>query len=606
MLHKKHKISLFFLLFTIIIFSILYFYNPFNSLKYDIPKVFFSLYGFSAWSIPLCSLISLFIIFLTEKINYIRLIFLNIMPLLFSIYCNIYNIKKYILTAPGGDIGILLNLIIKNYLLNKFLNTNIKVLYFLFFLNFCFILQVTGFLFLYNLLKYFLYKTKIIPVLEFFFYSIISWISYLLPFTKNILPYTPYSINMSILESVKYDIDNIKEIYNIPLNNNNYIPPCQILTKSFLNLNNKYNVNNNIDELELYAFNEAAKSLKFDLEIIYTYKGPILNTIVVKPGNNERISIIKSKEEEFARIFGKFDLRINFPLKENPFCISFEYENDEKKIISFISNADLLNKNKNNYELNLLLGVDTVGKPFIIDLTIIPHLLIAGTTGSGKSSIMHSLIMSILWVNDPFEISIVLIDPKHVEYTQYEKIPHLIFPITRSISEIENVLINLIKIMDERYILLNKFKVKNVKEFYSQYPERKNELSYIVIFIDEYADLIMQNSKIENYVISLTQKARAAGIHIILATQRPSYKIISGILKSNISSRIACKTASALDSRIIIEIDGAEKLLGNGDMLFLDSTGHINRLHGVYPDIIHTEEILKIIYLQKNTCNSIL
>jgi len=250
-----------------------------------------------------------------------------------------------------------------------------------------------------------------------------------------------------------------------------------------------------------------------------------------------------------------------------------------------------------------LFSIDTKGNPYVLDITKAPHILISGTTGSGKSSIIHSCIISILWKYSPENISLVLIDPKYVEYAYYEKIPHLALPIARSIDEIENSLNYCLDKMRERYKILSEKKVKNIKEFFEKYPEENISMPYLVIFIDEYADIIMQKKSLEDSIIRLAQMSRAAGIHIILSTQRPSVNIVTGILKANFPTRIACKVSSSIDSRVILGIDGAERLLGGGDMLIFNNSGLIERFHGIYIDLETMEKVInKVVNIKSENC----
>jgi S-DNA-T family DNA segregation ATPase FtsK/SpoIIIE len=235
----------------------------------------------------------------------------------------------------------------------------------------------------------------------------------------------------------------------------------------------------------------------------------------------------------------------------------------------------------------LFLAKDASGKPLVKDIAQMPHLLIAGTTGSGKSVCLNSIILSILLTRTPDDVKLLLIDPKMVEMSQYRKIPHLICPVINDMRKAEAILDWLAIKMDERYVLLSEAGVRNIAGynrlsreeiiecFKPGTPEEEARLSFhmphIVVVIDELADLMMIAAKeVEHYVTRLSQKSRAVGIHLVMATQRPSVDVLTGLIKSNLPIRISFQTASRIDSRTILDSMGAEKLLGRGDMLFME------------------------------------
>lgn len=583
---------------AIVILIILKTYNPLiksdlkNWISFINPKnysfIFFSLYGFAAWSLPLCFIIDSFFIFLENNI-FCR--FGNfLIPFISTLYLNFNNISNNLEFVPGGNIGLSLVKFFSKYIKN--LNFFI---YILISISTILILQKNGILFILKYFYKFLEKLQIINFLKFIFNSFFSLLNYLIPTTKYFLPKTPYSLQEMISEAILYDLKELEEIYNINETINDYIPPCKI----FKNQNNKFEYSNNISDFELSIFNDAANKVGLKLNFFDFKKGPFITTIIAKPADEEKLLIIKNTEEEFGRFLGKPELRIFYPVENYPFCIGFEYPNDTKKIISFLDYTDSLNSINNENEISILLGVNTDGSPYILNILKAPHLLIAGTTGSGKSNIMHACITSLIWKYTPTDLSIVLIDPKHVEFSFYEKIPHLKYKIAKKIEDIESILDLCINEMNKRYDLLSELKVKNLFELHSNYSQLKKENPYIVIFIDEYADLIIQKKDLELKIITLAQKSRACGIHLILSTQRPSADIISGTLKANIPLRIACKVSSSVNSRIILGVNGAEKLLGYGDMLLLDQNSNIKRLHGVYVDIQNLEKIINSILIQE-------
>jgi S-DNA-T family DNA segregation ATPase FtsK/SpoIIIE len=266
----------------------------------------------------------------------------------------------------------------------------------------------------------------------------------------------------------------------------------------------------------------------------------------------------------------------------------------------------------------LFLGKDAEGRPLMCDLTEMPHLLIAGTTGTGKSVSLNAMILSLLMTRRPDEVRMVLIDPKRVEMECYSKVPHLMSPIIEDMKKAEAVLAWAVDKMEERYDLLRRARVRNIASYNDLSPEdilrRVNPLddeegqripermSYIVIVIDEMADLMMQFKKeVEGYIIRLAQKSRASGIHLILATQKPTVDVITGLIKSNLPSRICFKVSQKSDSRVVLDQMGADKLLGRGDMLFLPpGTSNLIRAQGAYAS---DEEILRVAdYLESDPC----
>ncbi|MDF1544917.1 MAG: DNA translocase FtsK, partial [bacterium] len=248
--------------------------------------------------------------------------------------------------------------------------------------------------------------------------------------------------------------------------------------------------------------------------------------------------------------------------------------------------------------LPLALGKTTSGRPYVIDLAKLPHLLIAGATGSGKSVCMNVLITSLLYRLHPYQVRFIMIDPKMLELSVYKDIPHLGRPVVTNPRRAEKVLADAVAEMEKRYRKLANASVRNIEDFNSKQTEEESKLPYIVVFVDELADLMMSatSSKTEMMITRLAQMARAVGIHLILATQRPSVDVITGLIKANFPARIAFQVSSKVDSRTIIDANGAEKLLGNGDMLFL-SSGQPEpiRIHGAYLSNEETEGVVDFI-----------
>ncbi|HLB40232.1 MAG TPA: DNA translocase FtsK, partial [Candidatus Babeliales bacterium] len=247
------------------------------------------------------------------------------------------------------------------------------------------------------------------------------------------------------------------------------------------------------------------------------------------------------------------------------------------------------------YALPLILGQDTIGKNVTVDLARMPHLLIAGSTGSGKSVALNTMLMSLLCCRTPAQLKLILVDPKRLEFASYEDLPHLLFPITAEPRMVINILKWVVQEMEQRYVLLAAAGVKHMADYQLYCPAHQlPPLPYLAIVIDELADLMMTAGKeVENLIIRIAQKARAAGIHMIVATQRPSVDVITGLIKINFPSRISFRVASKVDSRTILDSMGAEKLLGRGDMLFLDAQAvGLRRVHGAYVTNAEVQQIV--------------
>jgi S-DNA-T family DNA segregation ATPase FtsK/SpoIIIE len=323
-----------------------------------------------------------------------------------------------------------------------------------------------------------------------------------------------------------------------------------------------------------------------------------------------KVSQISTLANDMARALGVGAVRVVAPLP-GKHTIGIEVPNSEKERVRMKDMMQLAGSRPGRMEIPLFLGKDSSGEALVSDLTEMPHLLIAGTTGSGKSVCINSIITGILLTKRPDEVNMILIDPKMVEMTAFNTIPHLMCPIVTETQRAVQILEWATVKMDERYALLAEARVKNVAEYNSleaeeiirrfnpTSPEEEEKipkrLPYIVIVIDELADLMMTAPKeIEAYVVRLAQKSRAVGIHIVLATQRPQATVVTGLIKSNMPTRIGFRVAARLDSRIVLDQNGAETLLGGGDMLFLKpGTSDLVRAQGTFVDETEVRRIVK-------------
>lgn len=419
----------------------------------------------------------------------------------------------------------------------------------------------------------------IIRTLKTFKQYLIAWLRFFIPKTKYTSFESKYNIEQAIYESIHKDFFNTCQLCNIPIIETektiekNQLPYQKILS------NKAHNIkiyNQEISENEKKLFFDILDFFAIKGTYVTSFVGPSINTIIFIPDLTTKLQKIHNSIDDIARAFGHPDMRILYPVEGFSYSIGFEYPHHQKEIIYFQEYAYDKYFIGNN-PIEILCGLKTNGLPYYIEINKAPHILIAGTTGSGKSCILNLFIISLIWKNSFESVRLILIDPKKTEFFMYHTLPHLLFPVAYEIAVIEEYIIKINKIMEERYDLFKTKEVKNLEEYNKKYQS----IPFIIIIIDEYADIIIQSKTIEIKILKLLQMSRAAGIHIIIATQRPSADIINSTLKSNLPLRIACKVSSSIDSRIILDIEGAQKLLGNGDMIILDNAKY-HRVHGLF------------------------
>ncbi len=347
-------------------------------------------------------------------------------------------------------------------------------------------------------------------------------------------------------------------------------------------------------------------------KVVAVHPGPVITRYEYKPDPGIKISKITNLSDDLALVLSARQVRFQAPVPGKP-VVGIEVPNQHSETVYLREILESKAFKKIESPLPMALGKDTAGMPVAADLTKMPHLLIAGATGSGKSVGVNSIITSILYRSGPEEVRFLMIDPKMLELSVYNGIPHLHRPVVTDRKDAVKVLKWAVWEMERRYRMLSKFGVRNIKSF-NKYVDYKSQsvqqdiftksglkpLPYIVIIIDELADLMMTvANEIEELLARLAQMARAIGIHLILATQRPSVDVITGLIKANFPSRMSFQSASKVDSRTILDQNGAEKLLGNGDMLFLPSTSpEPIRLHGSYVSSEETHAIVKFLAQQ--------
>ncbi|MHC4430449.1 MAG: DNA translocase FtsK, partial [Planctomycetota bacterium] len=356
-------------------------------------------------------------------------------------------------------------------------------------------------------------------------------------------------------------------------------------------------------EMLLSEFNINAKVVAADT-------GPVVTMFELELAAGVKVSQISALANDMARALAAGAVRVVAPLP-GKHTIGIEVPNSEKERVRIRNMMELAGGKPRNMQIPLYLGKDSSGEALVSDLTKMPHLLIAGTTGSGKSVCINSVIAGVLLTKRPDEVKMILIDPKMVEMTAFNTIPHLMCPIVTETKMAVQILEWATVKMDERYALLAEARVKNIADFNKlgaeEISKRFNaataeeeaqipkKLPYIVIIIDELADLMMTAAKeIEGYIVRLAQKSRAVGIHIVLATQRPQATVVTGLIKSNMPCRVGFRVAARMDSRIILDQNGAETLLGEGDMLFLKpGTSDLIRAQGTFMDDAEIRRIVK-------------
>ncbi|MDU9704040.1 DNA translocase FtsK [Helicobacter pylori] len=343
------------------------------------------------------------------------------------------------------------------------------------------------------------------------------------------------------------------------------------------------------------------RTFKIDGDIIRTYSGPIVTTFEFRPAPNVKVSRILGLSDDLAMTLCAESIRIQAPIKGKD-VVGIEIPNSQSQIIYLreILESELFQKSSS--PLTLALGKDIVGNPFITDLKKLPHLLIAGTTGSGKSVGVNAMILSLLYKNPPDQLKLVMIDPKMVEFSIYADIPHLLTPIITDPKKAIGALQSVAKEMERRYSLMSEYKVKTIDSYNEQAENNGIEaFPYLIVVIDELADLMMTGGKEAEFPIArIAQMGRASGLHLIVATQRPSVDVVTGLIKTNLPSRVSFRVGTKIDSKVILDTDGAQSLLGRGDMLFTPpGTNGLVRLHAPFATEDEIKKIVDFIKAQK-------
>ena len=322
--------------------------------------------------------------------------------------------------------------------------------------------------------------------------------------------------------------------------------------------------------------------------------GPVVSLYEFEPAPGVKVSKIINLSEDLARNTSSTSARVSVIPGKN--TVGIEIPNETRESVSLREIVSYEKFQKKDVKLPIALGKSISGMPIVGDLTSMPHLLIAGTTGSGKSVCINTIIVSLLYKLNPDLCKFILIDPKMLELSTYEGIPHLLTPVITDAKKATSALAWTVREMNSRYKLMSKVGVRNIDGYNAKH---KLKMPYIVVVVDEMSDLMLVAGKeIENYIQKLSQMARAAGIHIIMATQRPSVDVITGTIKANFPTRVSFQVSSKIDSRTILGEQGAEQLLGKGDMLFMSSANRIVRIHGPFVSENEIEKIVNSIRAQ--------
>ena len=413
---------------------------------------------------------------------------------------------------------------------------------------------------------------------------------------KETILFESHGIIVDELEENKKLLDEI-ELGRTEKPKNFELPPSSFFQSS--PKDNKSKVSEAFIDQKISDLLDKLAMFKIDGDVVRTYTGPVVTTFEFKPAPNVKVSKILGLQDDLAMALKAQTIRIQAPIPGKD-VVGIEVPNEDTQTIYLkeLLDSEIFQNSKS--PLTMILGKDIVGKPFITDLKKLPHLLIAGTTGSGKSVGINSMILSLLYKNSPDNLRLVMIDPKMLEFSMYNDIPHLLTPVITKAGDAIYALANMVSEMERRYTLMSKTKTKNIENYNEKAKKESTDtMPYIVVVIDELADLMMTSGKDVEYSIArLAQMARASGIHLIVATQRPSVDVVTGLIKANLPSRLSYKVGQKIDSKIILDSMGAESLLGRGDMLFTPpGMSGLVRIHAPWST---EEEIEKVVDFLKD------
>tara|TARA_Y100000816_G_scaffold86980_1_gene59900 strand:- start:1383 stop:3494 length:2112 start_codon:yes stop_codon:yes gene_type:complete len=522
--------------------------------------LFFQSIGLISFLIPLTFIFTGFFIFKKKEIFILieNLFFIILYSLSGSIFLNFFYKDTFTLyiNGNGGFVGNYLNKIF----FKEFINLNQDIFFYT-------LLLITIILFLmsikFNIKKLYLFlKNSFKKDKE-------------KSYTNKSEIINEYIPEEEIKNLIQGDLPFIKANTKSSENQKFTLPSIELLKKPSKNERNRLNKNENTDSKFL-------EKILLDFGVNGTIKkvsqGPVVTLNEFEPAAGIKVSKIINLSDDIARNTSSESARIATIPGSN--TIGIELPNSERENVYISEILNDKNFKKKEIKLPIALGKSISGLPIVGDLTSMPHLLIAGTTGSGKSVCINTIILSLLYRHTPEKCKFILIDPKMLELSTYEGIPHLLCPVITEAKKAASVLGWVVKEMESRYRLMTKVGVRNIDGYNSKH---KLPMPYIVVVVDEMSDLMLVAGKeIENYIQKLSQMARAAGIHIIMATQRPSVDVITGTIKANFPTRISFQVTSKIDSRTILGEQGAEQLLGKGDMLYMSAANRIIRIHAPF------------------------
>jgi S-DNA-T family DNA segregation ATPase FtsK/SpoIIIE len=518
--------------------------------------------GFISLLVPVSFILISLSVIIDKKILYIleSLFFIILYSITGALFFTVFHTETYWLTINGNN-GFLGNLFEETFFVNL-INLNRQISYFI----------------------------LIILISLFFLLSInfkINHIKFVIKIFSKSKKEIPKSIVENYNENSLSETDYVKNETRIQENftfeKNNDSPGRKIIkyklpSLEFLKIPTKKDRNLSENKIDEKTLEKILLDFGVEGEVKKVSQGPVVTLYEFEPAPGVKVSKIINLSEDIARNTSSESARIATIPGSNTIGIELPKPQRENVFLSEIISDS--NFKKKDTKLPIALGKSISGIPITGDLSTMPHLLIAGTTGSGKSVCINTIILSLLYKHSPEKCKFILIDPKMLELSTYEGIPHLLCPVITEAKKAASVLGWVVKEMENRYKLMTKVGARNIDGYNEKH---KISMPYIVVIVDEMSDLMLVAGKdIENYIQKLSQMARAAGIHIIMATQRPSVDVITGTIKANFPTRISFQVTSKIDSRTILGEQGAEQLLGKGDMLYMTSANRITRIHAPF------------------------
>ena len=422
---------------------------------------------------------------------------------------------------------------------------------------------------------------------------------------NNVLKLKPKKskIKKEIISETTNQSKKVNKKYDITANKNKYVlPPLKLLKSGSAVSTSKKLLQQTATDLT-----NLLKEHGVEAELTNIVPGPTVTRYEVELAPGVKVSKVTSLSHDIAYALATPDVRLLAPIPGRS-AIGIEIPNRQRKLVSLGDVLSSPEAKKENHPLSVALGLDISGKPRLTNLSELPHVLIAGQTGAGKSSCINSIVTSLLTRTNPEEVKMVMVDPKRVELGQYNNVPHLLTKVITNPKKAVDALTWAVSEMDRRYDLLADSQVRDIDGYHEKYdsgqldPDKFDRFPYIVVFIDELNDLMMvAGREVESAIVRIAQMARAIGIHLVVATQRPSVDVITGVMKANIPSRLAFSVASTTDSRVILDQSGAEKLIGLGDMLVVTASNpRLERIQGAWVTEKEIKDVVSWVKSQKD------